>query len=265
MNSTAPTKGELRRERIMQWIKREGRISLQEMIERLGCSEATARRDLDFLARSGQIIRTIGGAQLDQAGIPREVSFNEKKLLLRLEKEAVARKAASLVQEGDIIGLTGGTTTYLLARELKFRSGITVVTNAVNVAMELADNEDIQVVLTGGVIRGKSYELCGPLAEAAVERLNIGTMFLGIDGISTDGGITTYSELEAEIGRLMIQRSKRVIAVFDRSKAGQTSLFSYAPLSALHGCITDSKMDAHLTDRLNELQVEIHYANPEDL
>lgn len=263
MNGTTQSKGDLRRERVMQWIKKEGRISLQEMIERLGCSEATARRDLDYLARSGQVIRTIGGAQLDQAGIPREVSFDEKKLLLRLEKEAIARKAASLVQEGDIIGLTGGTTTFLLARELKLRSGITVVTNAVNIAMELADNENIQVVLTGGVIRGKSYELCGPLAQAAVERLNIGTMFLGVDGISKEAGITTYSELEAEIGRLLVQRSKRVIAVFDRSKAGKASLFSYAPLSALHSCITDSEMDPQLTNRLNELQIEIHYANLE--
>ncbi len=262
MNDTTQSKGERRREQIMQWLRREGRITLADLTQRLGCSEATARRDLDLLARTDQVIRTIGGAQFDQAGAVKEYSFSEKTLLLRLEKEAIARTAAALVKEGDVIGLTGGTTTFLLARELKNRSGITVVTNAVNIAVELADSEGLQVVLTGGVMRSKSFELCGPLAQSTVERLHIGTMFIGIDGISVDSGITTYSELEAEIGRMMINRSKQVVAVFDSSKAGRTSLFSYADLSTLHACVTDAPLDARLESRLQELGIAIHYAEP---
>jgi len=260
METETLSKGEQRRRQIMQWLKKEGQISLAEITARLGCSEATARRDLDHLARSGDVIRTIGGARLDMAVIGREFSFQEKRNLLRLEKEAIAARAASLIREGDIVGLTGGTTTFLIARELKTMSGITVVTNAVNIAMELADSDGIQVVVTGGVMRSKSYELCGPLAQSVVEKLNIGTMFLGIDGISPEGGVTTFSEAEAEIGRLLISRSVRTIAVFDHTKAGRTSLFSYAPLSALSACVTDRPLDADLERSLREAGVEILYA-----
>jgi DeoR family transcriptional regulator of aga operon len=259
MIDTTLSKGKLRRQQIMHLLKKEGRISVQDIIFKLNCSEATARRDLDLLARTENVIRTIGGAQLEQLGGAREFSFSEKKQLLWVEKESIARTAATFVNEGDVIGLSGGTTTFLLARELKLRNNITVVTNAVNIAMELAESDGIQVVLTGGVMRKKSYELCGPLAESSVQKLNIGTMFIGIDGISAEQGITTYSELEAEIGRMLIQRSSRTIAVFDQSKVGKTSLFSIVPLSSIHGCVTDTPMDQALENKLNELHIDIHY------
>ena len=263
MTDTSLSKGKLRRQQIMQLLKKEGRISLQDITSQLHCSEATARRDLDLLADTENVIRTIGGAQLEQLGGVREFSFSEKKQLLGMEKEAIAHTAAALVQEGDVIGLSGGTTTFLLARELKLHTNITVVTNAVNIAMELADNEGIQVVLTGGVMRKKSYELCGPLAEKSVQGLHIGTMFVGIDGISAEHGITTYSELEAEIGRMLIGRSSRTIAIFDQSKAGKTSLFSIVPIDHIHACVTDAPLDASLEDKLEELHIDIHYAKKE--
>ena len=112
-------------------------------------------------------------------------------------------------------------------------------------------------------MRGKSYELCGPLAQSTIERLNIGTMFIGIDGISVADGVTTYSELEAEIGRMLISRSKQVVAVFDSSKAGRTSLFSFADCSSLHACVTDGPMDSTLEDHLRQHGVDIHYAEQE--
>ena len=105
-------------------------------------------------------------------------------------------------------GLSGGTTNYLMAKLLKPARGITVVTNAVNMAMELAGS-DIQVVVTGGMMRHNSFELCGPLGEGMVGQLNIGKMFIGVDGVSSTGGITTYSEQEAQIAKAMIRRSKR--------------------------------------------------------
>ncbi|UUZ90053.1 DeoR/GlpR family DNA-binding transcription regulator [Paenibacillus sp. P25] len=190
----------------------------------------------------------------------REQSFTEKREQWSPEKEAIARKAASMVEEGDIVGLTGGTTTYLIAKELKLHRGITVVTNAVNIAMELADSEGVQVVLTGGVVRKNSYELCGPLAEKIVESLNIGKMFMGIDGITAEQGVTTYSELEAHIARLMLQRSLQTYAVFDHTKVGKASLFGIAPLSAPRGCITDRRPEAAFADLLQQQGLELHLA-----
>lgn len=253
------SKGDVRRERILHDLQRQGRISVVEIIERYGCSEATARRDLALLAETEPIIRTLGGAHYEgmSAG---EASFREKQGVLWEEKLQIAEKAASLVEEGDIVGLTGGTTTFLISKALKHKTNITVVTNAVNIAMELADSEAIQVVLTGGVMRSKSYELCGPLAESIVSHLHIGKMFVGIDGISIEQGLTTYSELEAEVDRAMIQRSKQVLAVFDHSKLNKTSLFTIAPLDDIHACITDRKLDQEMEQHLQKLQIDIHYS-----
>lgn len=261
MNPQALSKGELRRAKVLNLLKTQGRVTLQEIIGGFDCSEATARRDLDFLEKSGQIIRTIGGALFEGGGPNyREISFHEKKHHLWLEKEAIAAKAASLVNVGDIVGLTGGTTTYLIAKALRNKTGITVVTNAVNIAAELAEAEGIQVVVTGGVMRNKSFELCGPLAEKTLEDINISKMFIGIDGINAVQGLTTYSELEAEIAKLLIKRSNQSIAVFDHTKANRASLFRVAPLSSIHACVTDAVLTGSLTEELGNSNVTLYVA-----
>ena len=162
MPNPQPSKGERRRAEIMLLLKQQGRITIQELVERLGISEATARRDLEMMEKTEPLIRTIGGAMYDGLNSVRDLPFEEKKGLSYLEKERIAQQAATLIDEGDVIGLSGGTTNYLLAKLLKPRKGITVVTNAVNIAMELAGSE-IQVVVTGGIMRHNSFELSGPL------------------------------------------------------------------------------------------------------
>jgi DeoR family transcriptional regulator of aga operon len=254
------SKGEERRSRIMNVLKIQGKITIQEMIEKFQCSEATARRDLDTLVRKEGIIRTIGGAQWEGFSGLHESSFMEKKQLLWVEKEAIAAMAATLIEEGDVIGLTGGTTTFLIAKALKHRRNITVVTNAVNIAMELSDCDGVQVVLTGGVMRKNSFELCGPLAEKMIEDLNIGKMFMGADGFSLEHGVTTYSELEAQIGRLLLKRSMTKIAVIDHSKVGKASLFGIVPLSSLDACITDAPFKPELVRALAEWKVTVYLA-----
>ncbi|OXM83465.1 DeoR/GlpR family DNA-binding transcription regulator [Paenibacillus rigui] len=260
MSDQELSKGEERRNKIMNVLKTQGRITIQEMMEKFHCSEATARRDLDYLVRTEAIIRTIGGAQFEGIAGMREVSFDEKKQLLWVEKEAIALKAAALIEEGDVIGLTGGTTTYLIAKAIKSRRNITVVTNAVNIAMELADSDGVQVVLTGGVLRKNSFELCGPLAEKIVEDLNIGKMFMGADGFALEQGVTTYSELEAQIAKLLIKRSAQTIAVIDHSKMGKASLFGIVPLTALDGCITDAVLAPELEAALKAANVALYVA-----
>lgn len=264
MTQYALSKGDRRRDSIMQALKRQGRITIQDIVDTYGCSEATARRDLDVLERQGGIIRSFGGAQLDPGAlVVREVPFREKKELLLLEKEAIARRAASLVEEGDIVALTGGTTTTLIARELQSRSRITVVTNAVNIAMELSGSEGVQVVLTGGVMRHNSYELCGPLAEKIVEGIHIAKMFMGIDGIAAEQGLTTFSEQEADIARLMQRRSQETYAVFDHTKAGRTSLFGVTPLSSVTGCITNRSPSGELAAALEQLSIPVYLGTAE--
>ncbi len=251
------SKVEQRRNQLVELIREQGRITVQGIIEHFGCSEATARRDLEVLEKSGQIIRTIGGA-IYEGGSAAEISFSEKRKVYWKEKEMIASVAADLVQEGDVVGLTGGTTTYLIAKALKNKKGITVVTNAVNIAMELADAEDIQVVTTGGVMRSKSYELCGPLAEKVIEGINVTKMFLGIGGVTKEHGFTMYSEMENRIAQLMIARSSKVYAVSDHSKIGRASLFTIAPLQSVHAIITDQKPEPDFIELCEKSGVRIY-------
>ncbi|MBW7477015.1 DeoR/GlpR family DNA-binding transcription regulator [Paenibacillus oenotherae] len=261
MLESQASKGKRRREQLLNVLKRQGRITIQEVIERFGISEATARRDLELMEREEPVIRTIGGAMYDGMNTVKELPFAEKEGLLFLEKERIALAAAALIEEGDVVALSGGTTNYLLAKLLKIRRGITVVTNAVNVAMELAGS-DIQVVVTGGLMRHNSFELCGPLGEGMIGQLNIGKMFLGVDGVSTSGGITTYSEQEAHIAKAMMGRSQATYAMFDHTKVGRASLFSIAPLAALQAFITDEPLPQQLAASAQDHGIRIYIAEP---
>jgi len=261
MPNPQPSKGERRRAEIMLLLKQQGRITIQELVERLGISEATARRDLEMMEKTEPLIRTIGGAMYDGLNSVRDLPFEEKKGLSYLEKERIAQQAAALIDEGDVIGLSGGTTNYLLAKLLKPRKGITVVTNAVNIAMELAGS-DIQVVVTGGIMRHNSFELCGPLGEAMVAHLHIGKMFIGVDGISVEGGITTYSEQEAQIAKALMMRAQATYAIFDHTKVGKKSLFSIAALTDVHAYITDAALDGALADYAAEQGARVYLATP---
>ncbi|MDF2724249.1 MAG: DeoR family transcriptional regulator [Paenibacillus sp.] len=254
------SKGEQRRQAILAMLKDKGRVSVQDIVETLNCSEATARRDLDMLEQTDSVIRTIGGAVYDAYHTAKEVSFVEKTALSWNEKLRIADMAASLVEEGDIIGLSGGTTTYLIAKQLKQRNGITVVTNALNIAMELADSDGIQLVVAGGILRHKSYELCGPMTEQIVESLNIGKLFLGIDGIALSQGLTTHSESEAQIAKICMKRAEQTLVVFDQSKVGRVSLFSIAPLGSIHACITDAPLNGPLKEELRKQDVRLYVA-----
>lgn len=257
MSGSLPSKSQIRREEIMQSLKKHGRLTIADIVRQFGCSEATVRRDLEQLERQGTIIRTIGGVMFNGFAPSREASFEEKKNISWLEKERIAETAVGLIEEGDIIGLSGGTTTYLIAKALKHLQGITVVTNAVNIAMELSDVDDIQVVVTGGILRNKSFELCGPLAAAMIQSLHINKMFLGIDGITQAHGITTYSDMEAQIAQALIARSNRVYAVFDETKIGRASLVSIAGLDVLDGCITNASPSNPFMAQLRNSGVEL--------
>ncbi|MHA6485197.1 DeoR/GlpR family DNA-binding transcription regulator [Paenibacillus sp. strain BS8-2] len=251
------SKGQRRREAILQLLKQQGRITITEMVDRFGCSEATARRDLEQMEGVYPVIRTIGGAMYDGMGTMREMPFSEKEGLSILEKEKIAALAASLIEEGDVIGLSGGTTNFLLAKLLKMRKGITVVTNAVNIAMELAGSQ-IQVVVTGGIMRHNSFELCGPLGEGMIAQLHIGKMFIGIDGISAGSGISSYSEQEAQSAKALIKRSQETYAVFDHTKTNKNSLFSVAGIAELKAVITDLPLSGELAEQLGRHQVTVY-------
>jgi DeoR family transcriptional regulator of aga operon len=224
-----------RRATILDVLTRDGFVDVSGLQKSFGCSEATIRRDLGQLQREGHVRRTHGGAILDGY---RERPFNLKLGEMAKEKQAIARAAALLVQDGQAVGFTGGTTTLEVARAMATRSGLTIVTNAVNISMELAGG-DMRVIVTGGELRSQTYELVGPLAEPVAAQLHLDLIFVGVDGLSTKGGLTTHNTIEARVDRALIERASHVAVVADHTKLGRKTFAQIAPLAFAHTLITD--------------------------
>lgn len=228
-----------RRSAILDLLNQDGFVDVVHLHEQLGCSEATVRRDLEQLHRDGQLIRVHGGAFLDGA---REKPFTLKVGENAEQKRAIGQAAAGLVDDGHAIGLLGGTTTQQVAHALATRQGLTVVTNAINIAMELADT-GMRVIVTGGELRGKTYELVGPLAEPAALQLHLDLIFVGVDGLSVEGGLTTHNPIEARVDRFLMGRAAQVAVVADHSKIGKKTFAQIARLEEAHMLITDAGAD----------------------
>src|SRR6266496_2028634 len=184
-----------RLEAILEWLSGAGSVNVTDISEELGVSAATVRRDLNLLERQRLLGRTHGGAVAQ--GVLYELPLRYKSARHKEEKLRIAREAAARVADGHAVGLTGGTTTTEVARALVDHQRLTVVTNALNIASELAVRPNLKLVVTGGVARSESYELVGPLAEQSLAGVNLDAVFLGVDGISLAAGLTTHHEVEA--------------------------------------------------------------------
>jgi DeoR family transcriptional regulator of aga operon len=159
--------------------------------------------------------------------------------------------------EGWAVGLTGGTTITEVARALVDRPQLTVVTNALNIAAEIAVRPNLKLVVTGGVARPESYELVGPIAEASLEGLNLDLVFLGVDGISPRAHLTTHHEVEAGTDRALIERADRVIVVADGSKIGKIAFARICELSDVTELITDSGADPEKVAALQDRGLQV--------
>jgi DeoR family transcriptional regulator of aga operon len=229
---------EERRREILAALHRDGRVLVKDLARQFRISQITIRKDLEFLDGQGAIQRTHGGALPVQAGALLDPTLREKERLHRRQKMQIARAAVRLVEEGQSVLLDSGTTTTAIARALKDMSRLTVITNAINIAAELAGTH-IEVILTGGTLRKNSFSLVGPLAERTLRQLSADILFLGVDGFDTRAGLFTPNLLESEVNRVMVEIAGRTIAVCDSSKFGRRSLCNIMSVSAVHQVITD--------------------------
>jgi len=240
---------------IMERLAADGSVDVTELVGRLGVSPATARRDLQLLEDQRMLNRTHGGAVARD--LLYELPLRYKSARYQDEKRRIAAEAATRVADGAVVGFTGGTTTTEVARAIVDRRRITVVTNALNIAGELAIRADLKLVVTGGTARSESYELVGPVAEQALERLNLDVAFVGVDGISVDAGLTTHHEIEAHTNRTMIERAGRVVVVTDSSKLGRVAFAQICSLEAVHELITDDAAPDELAARIADAGVAV--------
>jgi DeoR family transcriptional regulator, aga operon transcriptional repressor len=240
---------------ILERLATDGSVAVAEIASELGVSAATVRRDLQLLERQRLLGRTHGGAVPNR--VVYELPLRYKSISHAAEKRRIAAEAASRVGDGWAIGLTGGTTTTEVARALVERSDLTIVTNALNIASEIAIRPNLKLVITGGVARPQSYELVGPLAEASLAGLNLDVVFLSVDGVSTRTDLTTHHELEASTDRALMARAKVVTVVADSSKLGRSAFARICPLSDVDELITDSGADPSEAEALREQGMKI--------
>ncbi|HEX6981235.1 MAG TPA: DeoR/GlpR family DNA-binding transcription regulator, partial [Balneolaceae bacterium] len=179
-----------RRDKIIQKVQSEGSVRVDELSEEFDVSTVTIRNDLDFFEEKGLIHRTYGGA-LFRNNVYNDPSLEEKQKLNVNEKRRIGEYAAGMVKAGESIILDSGTTTREIALRLKDRKDLTIMTNAINIALELAGSTDLHLMLTGGVLRDKSFSLVGPEAEQMMQNYYFDKLFLGVDGMDFQHGLTT--------------------------------------------------------------------------
>ncbi|TGN75732.1 DeoR/GlpR transcriptional regulator [Streptomyces bauhiniae] len=263
---------EQRRALIVDEVRRRGGVRVNELTRQLGVSDMTVRRDLDALARQGVLEKVHGGAVPVVEASTHEPGFEAKSGLEPTAKEEIARAAARLVAPGSAIALSGGTTTYTLARQLLEVPDLTVVTNSVRVADVFHTAQRTSgrrpgaatVVLTGGV-RTPSDSLVGPVADRAIAALHFDLLFLGVHGISAEAGLSTPNLAEAETNRQLVRSARRVVVVADHTKWGTVGLSSFAALDEVDTLVTDGGLPAEarteISERLRRLVVA---GEPED-
>jgi DeoR/GlpR family transcriptional regulator of sugar metabolism len=224
----------------------------------LGVSRATIRRDFDMLEEQGVLRRTHGGARAVDS--EEELPFHFKETAFWREKRAIGLAAADSIPEGAVIGCTGGTTVMDAIKALKGRS-ITVVTNAINVAMELAPSEKTQVIVTGGALRTRSYELVGHIADRTLAEFHLDIGLLGVDGIDIERGISTFTVAEAHAAALYVSQAEKVWVVADHSKVGKIAPALIAPLSKISRLVTDPGLSPDMRVTLEGAGLEVIVAD----
>ncbi len=240
---------------ILQILALDGAVDVGALATRLHVSAATVRRDLQLLEEQHMLARTHGGAVA--SGVMYELPLRYKAARHHPEKIRIAREAATRIAEGAVVGFTGGTTTTEVARAALDLRGLTVVTNALNIAGELAIRSDLKLVVTGGTARPESYELVGPIAERALEQLNLDVAIVGVDGIASAEGLTTHHEVEAHTNRSLLERARTVVAVADSSKLGLVAFARICPIDAVDELITDDAADASTVAAIRDAGVAV--------
>ena len=245
-----------RRTLILEKLDTDGQVNVNDLSRDFGVSEVTIRNDLNKLEQKSALIRARGGAiKPTRVGVDFEISDKDK--INFQEKQRIGQRAAQLVEDGDTIILDSGTTTMELARNLGGVNDLTVITNALNIAMELAENKNINVIVPGGFLRKQSLSLVGAPAEKGFRGYYCDKVFLGVDGLDIDYGLSTPNVEEAHLNQVMIEYSAQVVLLSDSSKFLRKSLAFICPLSSVSILVTDDKIKAEDRQHIERLGIEL--------
>lgn len=244
-----------RRQAILNVIEHDGFVALLPLAERVGVSESTIRRDLEYLEKIGQVRRTRGGAAYVGESL---TTLDERAVRALPQKQAVGKAAAELVSAGETVLLDGGTTTLEVARHLGGRA-LQVVTNSLPVATLLSNQPQIELVMIGGYVYPKTGVALGPLAMASLEQVHVRRLFMSVGGI-TERGLYNSNTLLADTERSMLAAAEEVVVVTDSSKLGHSALAHLCPLDRVHRIVVDAGISDEWKERLTTAGIALTLA-----
>lgn len=245
-----------RRSKILLLLQEKKSILVQEIAALFGVTEETIRRDLKELEKGGLILRTHGGAILADDS-KTEATIEVREGINISGKDAIGREAAKLINDGDTIILDASTSSLFVAKHIKDKKGLTVITNAERIIFELSDCDDITLISTGGILRQKSLSYVGKTAETALSNYHVSKVFISCKGFSPKKGLMDSNEQESDIRKAMLQRSEKAIFLCDRMKFDKVGYVVTAQLKDFDYFITDSPIPDDWTDALKENHVDL--------
>lgn len=247
---------EERRNAILEVVRSEGRVSVKDLSRRFSKSEVTIRQDLNDLKTLGLIRRAHGGA-LPVVEVAVESSILERSKVAHDEKQRIGVAAAAMIKDGETIVLDSGTTTQEIARNIKTRQGLRVITNGVNIAVELAGLRDLQIIMLGGVLREDSFSIVGHVAEEMLQEFAADKLFFGAAGCDPNFGPSTPTIEEARVNQAMARIARQRILVADSSKFEKRTLCRILPLTNVQTVITDTNLRDSLQRELRDMGIEL--------
>ena len=249
-----------RQQHIARSVEEHGRARVTDLAERFDVSEVTIRKDLRVLEAEGRVVRAHGGALAPGRSRP-ERAFEVRERLQRTEKERIGATAAGLVIDGESIALDASTTALAMARSLKARGSwvhLTVITNGLRIASELAGHHGITVAMPGGFVRSEALSVVGPLGSGLLERVNIQKAFMGAAGFTLETGLSDATDEEAQIKRLIVGSAREVVALIDHTKWGRSAFATFCPTDRLTAVVTDVEAPVAMANALRERHVVVH-------
>jgi DeoR/GlpR family transcriptional regulator of sugar metabolism len=254
MTDFAPTPE--RQKQILSLLLKQGRLSVSEIVEQFSISEATARRDLESLASEGKVQRVHGGAiAVEQA--PPELPILERESEQADEKNRIGRVTAGLIADNESVFLGSGTTVLEVAKKLRDRKNLTVITNSLPVLNALAGLKEITVISLGGMLRDSELSFIGHLTEQALAELRVDKVVMGARGISLEHGLTNDYLQETLTDRAILKIGREVIIVADHTKVNRVSTVLLAPLNAMHAFVTDAQADKRFVQSLKRQNIKV--------
>lgn len=250
-----------RRQAILAQVRRSGAVSIKDLARRLDATEVTVRRDLVRLDAQGLLHRRHGGA-VTPGSLTREPTHHQKAVVAAAEKAAIGVLAAGLVRPGDAVALGAGTTTAALAHALVGATDLTVVTSSLLVATALADSPGVEVVLTGGTLRGAILALVGSDAERSLQGVRTDRVFLSGNGLTPVRGLSTPTAVVAGVDRALVATAGQVVVLADSSKVGQETMVQTVPVGAIDLLVTDAGCDGDALAGLREAGVDVRVTGP---